>query len=66
MEKDGKSARGRSTATNYMGMSGALTAASSRFTLDTNLLVYAVDRGAGVRHEAAVEIIPRAAGLGCI
>jgi predicted nucleic acid-binding protein len=43
-----------------------LTAASARFTLDTNLLVYAVDSGAGGRHEAAAEIIPRAAGLGCI
>jgi predicted nucleic acid-binding protein len=43
-----------------------LTAASSRFTLDTNLLVYAVDRRAGVRHAAAAEIIPRAAGLRCI
>src|SRR2546425_6401956 len=43
-----------------------LTAASSRFTLDTNLLVYAVDRRAGARHEAAAEIIPRAAGLDCI
>ena len=42
------------------------TAASPRFTLDTNLLVYAVDRAAGARHEVAAEIIPRASGLGCI
>jgi predicted nucleic acid-binding protein len=39
--------------------------ASERFTFDTNVLVYAVDRGAGSRHEAAAVIIPRAAQLDC-
>ncbi len=43
-----------------------LTAAASlRFTLDTNLLVYGVDRGAGPRHESAAEIILRAARIDC-
>lgn len=33
-----------------------------RFTLDTNVLVYAVDRSAGERHERALEITRRARG----
>lgn len=36
-----------------------------RFTLDSNVLVYAVARSEGVRHEAAREIVNRAAGLDC-
>jgi predicted nucleic acid-binding protein len=39
--------------------------ASARFTLDTNLLVYAIDSTAGPRHEIAVEIVQRAARLDC-
>jgi predicted nucleic acid-binding protein len=32
-----------------------------RFTLDTNILIYALDRGAGARHSVAVQIIARSA-----
>jgi len=31
-----------------------------RFTLDTNVLVYAADRRAGARHRLAIEIVNRA------
>jgi len=34
-----------------------------RFTLDTNILVYSIDAAAGLRHETAVRIVERAAGL---
>lgn len=37
-----------------------------RFTLDTNVLVYAVDRDAGERHRLAVDIARRAQGRDCI
>jgi predicted nucleic acid-binding protein len=33
---------------------------AERFTLDTNILVYSVDRTAGVRHRRAVTIVRRA------
>lgn len=33
-----------------------------RFTLDTNILVYAIDRAAGLRHEKALDIIRRCDG----
>src|SRR5216684_2256183 len=36
-----------------------------RFTLDTNLLVYSVDRGAGRRHRLSIEIIRQAARADC-
>jgi predicted nucleic acid-binding protein len=36
-----------------------------RFTLDTNILVYSVDRGAGTRHSLAIAIVDRAADVGC-
>lgn len=39
--------------------------ADSRFTLDTNLLVYAVDSTAGARHELARVITLRAAEFDC-
>ena len=39
--------------------------ASTRFTLDTNLLVYSVDNTAGGRHEVAVQIVLRAVRLDC-
>ncbi|MDR3514970.1 MAG: PIN domain-containing protein [Azospirillaceae bacterium] len=37
-----------------------------RFTLDTNILVYAVDRDAGDRHRAALDITRRARGRDCV
>jgi predicted nucleic acid-binding protein len=42
-----------------------MSADSERFTLDTNLLVYSVDRTAGTRHELAVEIVDRATERDC-
>src|SRR5947207_2838842 len=36
-----------------------------RFTLDTNLLFYSVDRGAGPRHHLSIEIIREAARADC-
>ena len=33
---------------------------SDRFTLDTNLLVYSVDRRSGTRHRLAIEIVDQA------
>jgi predicted nucleic acid-binding protein len=36
------------------------------FTLDTNILVYAMDRDAGKRHDVALEIVDRAAEAGCV
>jgi predicted nucleic acid-binding protein len=33
---------------------------AERFTLDTNILVYAIDRDAGERHEKAMMIVDRA------
>jgi len=38
---------------------------SGRFTLDTNLLVYSVDRTAGIRHQLALEILNRAPDADC-
>lgn len=38
----------------------------SRFTLDTNILVYAVDREAGTRHDGAKDIVARAAFRNCL
>ena len=37
-----------------------------RYTLDTNILIYAVDRDAGKKHEKAMEIIERAIGEDCV
>lgn len=37
-----------------------------RFSLDTNILVYAVDRDAGERHEQARALIGRAAKRDCV
>jgi predicted nucleic acid-binding protein len=42
-----------------------MSAASERFTLDTNLLVYAIDCAAGDRHHLAVEIVEHAVRLDC-
>lgn len=38
---------------------------AERFTLDTNILVYSVDRTAGVRHQRAVTIVRRAVVAEC-
>jgi len=38
----------------------------NRFTLDTNLLVYAVDRDAGERHHEAIDIVDRAVDQDCV
>lgn len=43
----------------------SISAASERFTLDTNLLVYSVDSTAGLRHRLALEIVDRAAERDC-
>jgi hypothetical protein len=37
-----------------------MSADNERFTLDTNLLVYAIDNEAGARHDAAGRIIRHA------
>jgi predicted nucleic acid-binding protein len=37
-----------------------------RFTLDANVLVYAMDRGASEKHERAIDLIARAAESDCI
>ena len=37
-----------------------------RFTLDTNILVYAVDRDAGDRHDTAIELVDKAVQQDCI
>jgi predicted nucleic acid-binding protein len=39
---------------------------SERFSLDTNILVYAADRRAGERHERALEILDRAVQRDCV
>lgn len=42
-----------------------MSAASERFTLDTNLLVYALDSAAGIRHQLSREVIQHAVRLDC-
>ena len=37
-----------------------------RFSIDTNILVYAVDRDAGERHERSRELVGRAARRDCV
>ncbi len=37
-----------------------------RFTLDTNILVYAVDRDAGDRHSMAIDLVDKAVQQDCI
>ena len=44
----------------------AATTASGRFSLDSNILVYACDRDAGERHRTGKEILARAAGRDCV
>ena len=38
----------------------------SRFTLDTNILIYAVDGAAGVKHRLAFAIVDQAAECDCV
>ena len=38
----------------------------TRFTFDTNVLVYAADREAGPRHAVAVDLVARAADRDCV
>jgi predicted nucleic acid-binding protein len=42
-----------------------MSAANERFTLDTNLLVYAIDSAAGIRHQLSREIVQYAVRLDC-
>jgi predicted nucleic acid-binding protein len=42
-----------------------MSAASERFTLDTNLLVYAIDSAAGNRHQLSREIVQYAVRFDC-
>jgi predicted nucleic acid-binding protein len=42
-----------------------MSADDERFTLDTNLLVYAIDSAAGARHDVAGQIIEHAVRLDC-
>ena len=42
-----------------------MSAASERFTLDTNLLVYAIDSAAGIRHQLSREIVQHAVRGDC-
>ena len=42
-----------------------MSAARERFTLDTNLLVYAIDSAAGIRHQLSCEIVQHAVRLDC-
>jgi predicted nucleic acid-binding protein len=37
-----------------------------RFTLDTNILVYSVDKDAGIKHERAMQIIDKAMFADCV
>jgi predicted nucleic acid-binding protein len=37
-----------------------------RFTLDTNVLVYAADKDAGDRHDVALDLVRRARGKDCV
>ena len=42
-----------------------MSAASERFTLDTNLLVYAIDSAAGIKHQLSREIVQHAVRRDC-
>jgi predicted nucleic acid-binding protein len=57
-EKVGISEAGSSTAMSSM--------TSRRFSLDTNILVYAADRSAGERHQRALGILDRAVRCDCV
>lgn len=38
----------------------------AKITLDTNILVYAVDKEAGPRHQRAIEVFKQVRGLNCV
>jgi predicted nucleic acid-binding protein len=42
-----------------------MSADSERFTLDSNLLVYAIDSAPGIRHQLSFEIVQCAVRLDC-
>jgi predicted nucleic acid-binding protein len=42
-----------------------MSVGSERFTLDTNILVYAVDSAAGIRHDLACQIVEQAVRVNC-
>ena len=37
-----------------------------RYSLDTNVLIYSVDQGAGVRHQQAIALVEKMAGKECL
>ncbi|MEE4380007.1 MAG: PIN domain-containing protein [Candidatus Competibacteraceae bacterium] len=39
---------------------------ANRFTLDTNLLIYAIDRDAGTRHQQAITLVDQAVEQDCV
>jgi len=39
---------------------------AERYTIDTNVLFYAVDRSAGAKHDLAVEIVNRSVDRACV
>ncbi|HEX4740151.1 MAG TPA: PIN domain-containing protein [Caulobacteraceae bacterium] len=39
---------------------------AEKFSLDTNILIYAVDAKAGARHDIAAEVVERALERGCV
>ncbi len=39
---------------------------AERFTIDTNILIYAIDRGEGAKHSRALELVDCAAALDCV
>ena len=43
-----------------------MTIVKGRFSLDTNILVYAVDRDGGERHLRSIELVGRAAERDCV
>ena len=43
-----------------------MTTVKGRFTLDTNILVYAVDRDGGERHRHSMELVGQAAERDCV
>jgi predicted nucleic acid-binding protein len=42
------------------------TSGEERYTLDTNILIYAVDRSAGSKHQVAIDIVDRSTERPCI
>ena len=45
---------------------GTLPMSAERITLDTNILIYAIDRDAGERHQKAMTLIREVAYLDCV